>query len=201
MTRVISILFVIAFAVFPVVPGVAFAAVNELDSDEDGISDVKELVMGTQPGNPDSDGDGYPDNHEISNGYDPLDPRPIKARKSIRVHLKTQTLDYSLGKAVIGHFRISSGKKSLPTPTGTFSIINKDPRAWSKLAGLWMPYWMGFKGGKFGIHELPEWPGGKKEGANHLGKPVSHGCIRLGIGDAKTLYNWAPIGTPLTITQ
>jgi lipoprotein-anchoring transpeptidase ErfK/SrfK len=63
-----------------------------------------------------------------------------------------------------------------------------------------MPYWMAIvPGGKFGIHELPEWPGGYKEGANHLGTPVSHGCVRLGVGPAQTVYNWADIGTPVVV--
>jgi lipoprotein-anchoring transpeptidase ErfK/SrfK len=28
---------------------------------------------------------------------------------------------------------------------------------------------------------------------------VSHGCIRLGIGPAETLYNWTEVGTPVYI--
>ena len=59
-----------------------------------------------------------------------------------------------------------------------------------------MPFWMQFTGMGHGIHELPEWPGGYKEGAAHLGIPVSHGCVRLGIGPAQTVYNWADKGTP-----
>lgn len=97
-------------------------------------------------------------------------------------------------------FLISSGIKGLYTPIGTFKIENKHPRAWSKNYGLWMPYWMAFlPSGEMGIHELPEWPGGYKEGANHLGTPASHGCIRLGIGSAKEVYDWAEIGTPVVI--
>jgi len=57
-----------------------------------------------------------------------------------------------------------------------------------------MPYWMAFTGAGHGIHELPEWPGGAKEGAGHLGIPVSHGCVRLGVGPAGTIYGWANIG-------
>ena len=46
---------------------------------------------------------------------------------------------------------------------------------------------------------LPYWPSGYREGTNHLGIPVSHGCVRLGIGPAKTLYDWAEIGTTVAI--
>lgn len=58
---------------------------------------------------------------------------------------------------------------------------------------------MSLKNGYFGIHELPVWPDGIKEGENHLGTPVSHGCVRLGVGPAEFLYNWTPIGTPVKI--
>lgn len=47
-----------------------------LDSDQDDLSDAKELVYKTDPKNPDSDGDGYSDGAEVKSGYDPLKPAP-----------------------------------------------------------------------------------------------------------------------------
>lgn len=103
------------------------------------------------------------------------------------------------GRAVQSYL-ISSGKRGMDTPKGEFSIHNKAPRPWSKAYGLYMPNWMAFTAdGKFGIHELPEWPGGYKEGANHLGRPVSHGCIRLGVGAAQEVYDWTDTGTTVII--
>ncbi len=88
----------------------------------------------------------------------------------------------------------------MDTPKGKHQIYNKHPRAWSNKYGLYMPYWMAITtDGRFGIHELPEWPGGYKEGQNHLGIKVSHGCVRLGVGPAKVVYNWADIGTPVIV--
>ena len=95
-------------------------------------------------------------------------------------------------------FPVSSGKPGMYTPTGHFVIDGKHKRAWSSY-GLWMPWWMSLQHGYFGIHELPEWPDGTKEGEDHLGTPVSHGCIRLGVGPAEKLYHWAPVGTPVFI--
>ena len=43
-----------------------------IDSDEDGISDREEFIIGSDPFNPDSDGDGYSDGEEFSKGYNPL---------------------------------------------------------------------------------------------------------------------------------
>jgi lipoprotein-anchoring transpeptidase ErfK/SrfK len=87
----------------------------------------------------------------------------------------------------------------MPTPKGNYKIENKHPKAWSPY-GLWMPYWMAVvPSGKFGLHELPIWPSGYREGEDHLGQAVSHGCVRMGEGDAKFLYEWADIGTPVYI--
>jgi lipoprotein-anchoring transpeptidase ErfK/SrfK len=87
----------------------------------------------------------------------------------------------------------------MPTPRGTFKISNKSKKAWSKAYGLWMPYWLGLNKGRIGIHELPIWPSGYREGAGHLGKPISHGCIRLGIGPAQYLYERVATGTEVII--
>lgn len=99
----------------------------------------------------------------------------------------------------MGTSPISSGRASMRTPTGHYGIDGKNLRAWSERWGLWMPYWMSLQNGYFGIHELPEWPNGLKEGEDHLGQPVSHGCIRLGVGPAEFLYNWTEIGTQVFI--
>jgi len=42
-----------------------------LDSDNDGLTDVEEELLGTLPTNSDTDGDGYLDGVEVANGYNP----------------------------------------------------------------------------------------------------------------------------------
>lgn len=118
--------------------------------------------------------------------------------KFIEVDISEQRMYYYENGKFQGKYPVSTGKWSMPTPLGEYRIFQKSPRAFSKAYGLYMPYWMSFKPG-YGIHELPEWPNGYKEGANHLGIRVSHGCIRLGVGPAKIMYNWAPIGTKVFI--
>jgi phosphoglycerol transferase MdoB-like AlkP superfamily enzyme len=44
------------------------------DSDHDGLSDMREQALGTDPYNPDTDGDGYSDGEEVLNGFNPLGP-------------------------------------------------------------------------------------------------------------------------------
>jgi len=173
----------------------------DLDSDQDGLSDLEEIEFQTDFLNPDSDQDGYSDGREIRNNYDPLKKAPVRLEKTIRITISTQKLGYFLGKKKLGEFTVSTGKTSMPTPLGEFTVDNKSPRAWSAAYGLWMPWWLALKNGYFGIHELPEWPNGAKEGADHLGQRVSHGCIRLGIGPAKEVYDWAEIGTKVLINN
>jgi len=45
---------------------------KELDSDQDGLPDYIEKVLGTDENNSDTDGDGYSDFEEIKNGYNPI---------------------------------------------------------------------------------------------------------------------------------
>lgn len=118
--------------------------------------------------------------------------------KYIDIDLTHQQMYLFEGPNQIAQYQVSTGKWSTPTPVGTRYIVNKDPMAWSAPYGLYMPWWNSIGEG-YGIHELPEWPGGAKEGEAHLGIPVSHGCIRLGVGPAQTVYNWADIGTPVYI--
>jgi lipoprotein-anchoring transpeptidase ErfK/SrfK len=124
----------------------------------------------------------------------------ITTGKYIDINLEAQVMTTFEDGKLLNSYMVSSGKPSMPTHKGQFSIHNKSPRAYSKEFGLYMPWWMAVApDGSFGIHELPEWPSGYKEGAAHLGTPVSHGCIRLGVGPAKTVYDWAEIGTPVVI--
>jgi hypothetical protein len=171
------------------------------DADHDGLSDRLELLFGSDLLVADTDGDGFSDGKEIETGYSPTTSSRALLPKEIRIDLSEQTLEQRLGGVVLQTYIVSTGRPGMKTPVGDFTVLAKHDRAWSRSAKLWMPWWMQFTRRGHGIHELPEWPGGKKEGANHLGKPVSHGCVRLGIGPAKALYAWAPVGTKIHIVQ
>jgi len=123
----------------------------------------------------------------------------ISGGKYIDINLAKQHLSIFEDGGRLGTYRISTGKRGMATPTGNFKILAKRGKAWSNKYKLYMPYFMQFTGVGHGIHELPEWPGGYKEGAAHLGIPVSHGCVRLGIGPAATVYAFAEVGTPVVI--
>lgn len=204
--------FVILFFFF-LSPGFVHAAVfpiheqvGDVDTDSDGVPDRVELLLGSDLTKADSDGDGYSDSVEIQHRYSPTSTAPIQLTPSFLVHRKTQLMDVLLGGVVIDSTQISSGRPGSPTPLGTFTITAKSPRAWSNHSKLWMPWWMNFTGkgapaGLYALHELPEWPGGKKEGLASLGKPVSGGCIRMGVAEAKPLYAWTPLGSKVVVVD
>jgi lipoprotein-anchoring transpeptidase ErfK/SrfK len=123
----------------------------------------------------------------------------IKEGKYVDINLAKQQLSIFENGERLGTYKVSTGKRGMATPTGTFKVMSKSGRAFSKKYNLYMPYWMQFTGVGHGIHELPEWKNGYKEGANHLGIPVSHGCVRLGVGPAAKVYDWSDKGTPIVI--
>lgn len=126
--------------------------------------------------------------------------------KYVEVNLTDQTLYQWEGTTMIASYPVSTGKWSTPTPQGVMYIKNHISYAYSRAYDLYMPWWLGlaknpdgsgYEG--YGIHELPEWKGGLKEGQSHLGTPVSHGCVRLGVGPANAIYAWAEEGMPVYI--
>ena len=170
---------------------------EESDFDGDGLNDRLELKFHSDLKNKDTNGNGVVDGKEVELGYDPARPDKTKLEKIIKIDKVNQVLTYFLNEVKMGEYKVSTGVKNY-TPKGEYKIVNKSPKAWSPY-GLWMPWWMGLGSGKFGIHELPIWPNGYREGENHLGKAVSHGCVRLGVGPAKKLYDWAEVGTKVII--
>ncbi|MDP3900154.1 MAG: L,D-transpeptidase family protein [bacterium] len=177
----------------------ASVKLEDNDADNDGLSDRKEISYGTNPVSADTDGDGFSDKVEILAGYNPLSAKPEALEKKIVINRGSQTLTYYLGDMLLDSTVVSTGKAAMPTPAGEYKVIEKNPYRWSRAASLWMPFWLMFDARGYGIHELPEWPGGIKEGQDHLGTPVSHGCVRLGVGPAAELYTFAELGTKVIV--
>lgn len=123
----------------------------------------------------------------------------IKEGKYIHIDISSQSLFLFQDGKELGAYKVSTGLRGMDTPIGTYKVIARSRRPWSAKYKLYMPWFIQFTHEGHGIHELPEWPGGYKEGANHLGIPVSHGCVRLGIGPAKVVYDFAETGVPIVV--
>jgi lipoprotein-anchoring transpeptidase ErfK/SrfK len=99
-------------------------------------------------------------------------------------------------------FVISTGIPGRETWRGEFKIQNKLPNAYASTWDLQMPYWLGFYWAgplQNGFHALPILSNGVRLWEGLLGAPASYGCVILSVEDAPLLYDWADIGTPVTV--
>lgn len=51
-----------------------------------------------------------------------------------------------------------------------------------------------------GFHDIPVDRGRRVQTRAHLGTPLSHGCVRQAAADARALWRFAPVGTPVVVT-
>ena len=137
---------------------------------------------------------------------------------SIEINLTTQSAAFFKDGVEVGKTSISSGREGYTTPTGSFSILQKNQNHVSSLYGDYvdaegnvvkanvasnrdarpkgttfrgapMPYFMRIFGG-VGMH------------AGYLpGYPASHGCIRMPRGAAQRFFENAPLGTPVRVVR
>lgn len=81
------------------------------------------------------------------------------------------------------------------TPTGDYSVLNKETKHFSSIGKVWMPWSMNFYGNFF-IHGWPYYEGGEPVEPGHSG-----GCIRLSVEDARELYQQVNKGTPVIVRE
>jgi lipoprotein-anchoring transpeptidase ErfK/SrfK len=111
--------------------------------------------------------------------------KPLSGPLLIAVSLNSQRLTVYNNGAPIAHSPISTGTASHPTPTGIFSIIQKNRHHRSNLySNAPMPYMQRITWSGVALHQgvLP-------------GYPASHGCIRLPQSFAAYLWGSTRIGT------
>ncbi|MFH1218288.1 MAG: L,D-transpeptidase [Candidatus Peregrinibacteria bacterium] len=128
----------------------------------------------------------------------------LNGEKQITVDLSDQHMKLSLDGRVIREFPVSTGARATPTPTGETQIILKQTvRVGYKPPHYVMPKYMMFRAGGYGFHALPSLgnDGGLfwTEARNHIGIPVSHGCIRLLPEDADFAYEFTDVGTKVVV--
>jgi lipoprotein-anchoring transpeptidase ErfK/SrfK len=128
------------------------------------------------------------------------DPAP-SGGKYVLVDISEQHLYAYQGNTLVYSFVASTGMNNA-TATGHFSVLNKIPSAYGATWDIWMPSWLGiYWAGSLqnGIHALPIMSNGGTLWDGYLGTPISYGCVVLGTYEAKLLYDWVDVGTPVTI--
>ncbi|PIR41566.1 MAG: hypothetical protein COV31_00450 [Candidatus Yanofskybacteria bacterium CG10_big_fil_rev_8_21_14_0_10_46_23] len=120
---------------------------------------------------------------------------PGIAVKSIDVNLEAMTISLLEDGFAIARYPIAAKGNpwSSPTREGTFTVKTKEPRHFSSLAKVWMPQAMQYSGDYF-IHGWPYWPNGTL-----LATRYSGGCVRLGEGVSEAVFDWAEVGTAITV--
>lgn len=143
---------------------------------------------------------------------DPSETRIVVSLKDQRAVLLQEDL-------VLLDFPIASGKRSHPTPPGSYTILQKSKEYRSNLygkildaegnvvdgdadirtdaipeggsfVGSSMPYWLRLTNTGVGLH------------VGHLpGRPASHGCVRMPSKTAPIVYSLVEKGTPVEIVE
>lgn len=107
------------------------------------------------------------------------------------VSKRHQTMSVYEDGELIEQWPVSTARRGYVTPTGTFRPYSYQPMHYSrKYDNAPMPHSIFFSGG-YAIHATPH--------ISNLGRPASHGCIRLAPTNALTLYHMTK-GEYTTIT-
>ncbi len=121
----------------------------------------------------------------------------------LRVSLSARRLDVLVGGNVVKRYPVAVGAADAPTPTGRFDVTDRlapsNPGgpygccilALSAHAPHAIQGWSG--GDRIAIHSTPE--------TASIGRAVSHGCLRLSIGEGHWLMTHIPLGTPTLIAN
>lgn len=94
------------------------------------------------------------------------------------------------------------------TPTGTYHIYGKytdlhlkgsdSTGSWDDYVNYWMPF-LHNQYGSYGFHDATWRAPGDFGHISPYSSNASHGCVELPLSTAKWLFNWAQIGTTVTI--
>lgn len=108
-------------------------------------------------------------------------------RLEFRINISAKTLSVYRDGALIKEYPVATGKSETPTPTGVFTIINKqlDP------GGPYGTRWLGLSIKGYGIHGT--------NNPSSIGTAASNGCIRMFNEDVEELFDITNTGTVVRI--
>ena len=108
-------------------------------------------------------------------------PATAKIQVVAEVDISAQTMDVYVYGVKQYTFPVSTAKRGYRTPKGSYHPLRLHRMWYSRRYNMTpMPYSIFFKGG-YAIHATKE--------VKRLGRPASHGCVRLAQQHAQTLYS------------
>ena len=106
---------------------------------------------------------------------------PASAAIEARIHIGSQRMEVIVDGAKAGEYVVSTGRKGHRTPVGSWKPTRMHKKYYSKkYHNSPMPNSIFFNGG-IAVHGTYE--------TARLGKPASHGCVRMHPRDAAMLYS------------
>lgn len=119
---------------------------------------------------------------------------------NVSVNLGAQTVDIRNESDVLYTMVASTGVDD-STPRGDFTISQRGSHFYNANEGMGAKTWTAFIGTTYLFHSVPTDIDGDfiESEAEKLGKPASHGCVRLTVADAQWFYDSIPDGTPVHI--
>ncbi len=113
----------------------------------------------------------------------PLAPSPVE----IIININAKRLTVFKRGNVFRQYVVATGKEETPTPTGVFTVVNKqvDP------GGPYGTRWLGLSRRGYGIHGTND--------PSSIGENVSNGCVRMFNEDVEALFDIVPVGTVVRI--
>lgn len=98
-----------------------------------------------------------------------------------RVDIGSQTMTVSEGGRVVYHWKVSTARSGYVTPRGAYKPQRLHRMWYSRKYDMSpMPYSVFYHGG-YAVHGTGY--------VKSLGRPASHGCVRLATGNAKIFYD------------
>lgn len=120
----------------------------------------------------------------------------------IDVDITKQRVYVMRGDSVVREMAASTGMAGYETPLGTFHIQNRGEWFYNEKYQEGAQWWVSFKDwGVYLFHTVPMDRDRNiiQSEADKLGQPASHGCVRLGVEDAKWIYDNIEEGAKVVI--
>jgi lipoprotein-anchoring transpeptidase ErfK/SrfK len=113
------------------------------------------------------------------------------------IKISTQTMTVSMEGRVIHKWLVSTARRGYVTPRGNWRPVRMNRMWYSRKYDMTpMPYSVFFRGG-YAIHGT--------NAVRHLGRPVSHGCVRLATPNAARFYalvrEFGPANTRIVVSN
>ena len=114
-------------------------------------------------------------------GFLTFQPAPASAGVVAKIDISQQVMRVYVNGRHQYTWKVSTGRRGYGTPTGSYTVKRMYRKYYSrKYGGAAMPNSLFFRGG-FAVHGTSY--------VSQLGRPASHGCVRLHPSNARTLFN------------